>query len=251
MVVADMRRDVQAIILLLLGGAVLRITWTDAYLNYVREEMRPFLFLSAALLLVLGVLALVDAVRILRSDPVKVAPGLTEEERELEDDHDNDHGAWSTWLLLLPVLAIFLIAPPALGAYTAAREETNAIPPAEAQAPPLPPGDPVPVALGDFVGRAVWDNGLTLEGRQVQLIGFVTPNPAGGWWLARLSIACCAADAVSTKVQVEGVEEYPANTWVSVVGSWIPGGGTMSADSVPIIVADTVEVIPAPRNPYE
>lgn len=241
-----MRRDVQAIILLLMGGAVLRITWTDAYLNYVRDVMRPFLFISAALLLGLGLLALIDAVR-----PARKGANVGADSDEIEDAHDHNHGAWSAWLLLLPVLAIFLIAPPALGAYTAAREETNAIPPAEAQAPPLPAGDPVTITLGDFVSRAVWDSGLTLEGREVQLTGFVTPNPAGGWWLARLSIACCAADAVSTKIQIDNAPEFPANTWVSVTGRWIPGGGTMSADAIPILAASSVEVVPAPRNPYE
>ena len=250
-----MRRDVQAIILLLLGGAVLRVTWSDAYLNYVREGMRPFLFISAGLLLAFGAMAMVDAIRQLRTPAKVVAIDGLEHDDDVDDDHDDDHdhdhGAWSSWLLLLPVLAIFLIAPPALGAYSVARETTNAIPPAEAKAPPLPPGDPVEVTLSDCVGRAVWDSGLTLQDRQVRMTGFVTPNPAGGWWLARLSIACCAADAIGTRIQVQGAPILPANTWVTVTGAWTPGGGTMSADAIPILVSSSVDVVPEPRNPYE
>ena len=36
-----MRRDVQAIVLILVGGAILRITIGDTFLNYVKEGMRP------------------------------------------------------------------------------------------------------------------------------------------------------------------------------------------------------------------
>ena len=49
-----MRRDVQAIVLILIGGAVLRITIGDTFLNYVQEPMRPWLLLSGGILVVLG-----------------------------------------------------------------------------------------------------------------------------------------------------------------------------------------------------
>ena len=41
-----MTREVQSIILLLVGIATLRISWGTAYLNYVKEVMRPWLLLS-------------------------------------------------------------------------------------------------------------------------------------------------------------------------------------------------------------
>jgi len=253
-----MRRDVQAIILLLIGGATLRITLGDTYLNYVKEVMRPFLILAGGLLVLFGILGLIDVLR-----SARVPAGDTDVEAEaaqqLDDEldghvhgHDHSHGPRAAWFLVLPVLAIFLIAPPALGAFSAARETTNAIPDlSEAQAPPLPAGDPVPVRVSDYIGRAVWDDGLTLIGRTVEMTGFVTPDPEGGWWLSRMSMACCAADAFASRIKTVDAPDLPANTWVTITGTWTPGGGTQSADAVPLVVVESLIEVPQPRNPYE
>jgi uncharacterized repeat protein (TIGR03943 family) len=245
-----MRRDVQAIILILVGGAVLRITIGDTFLNYVQEAMRPWLLLSGGILVVLGALALIDAIRKGRAADDEHTPH--DEPHEHDDGHG--HGAGgprAAWLLLLPVLAIFLIAPPALGAYAAARDLTNSAPTTEAKAPPLPPGDPAQVTVAEYVGRAVWDDGLTLVDRTVEMTGFVTPDPAGGWWISRMAVACCAADAIASKVKVLDAPDLPADTWVTITGRWVPGGGTKSDTAIPLIeVIDLVEV-PQPRNPYE
>lgn len=250
-----MRRDVQGILLILLGGAILRITLGGTFLNYVKEGMRPWLLLSGGTLVVLGGLAVLDAIRRGRGADDEPTPhDDVHEVLHAQDDeggHDHSHGPRAAWLLLLPVLAIFLIAPPALGAYAAARETTNGSQSREAKAPPLPPGDPVAVTVADYVGRAVWDDGLTLEGRTVEMTGFVTPDPAGGWWLTRLAIACCAADAITSKIKVVDGPELPANTWVTVTGSWVPGGGTQSDTAVPLIEVADLEQVPQPENPYQ
>ena len=105
--------------------------------------------------------------------------------------------------------------------------------------------------LSDYAARAVWDDGRTLEGRNVQLTGFVTPNPAGGWYLTRLQLTCCAADAIATKITPQGVKDLPANTWVTVVGQWVPGGGTNSDTAIPLIKVTKLTQVPQPSNPYE
>ncbi|MFM8772296.1 MAG: TIGR03943 family putative permease subunit [Actinomycetota bacterium] len=243
-----MRRDVQAVILILVGGAVLRISIGDTFLNYVKDVMKPWLIASGAVLVVLGVLALIDVLRKGRTDD-EATPH--DEPHEHDDGHGHAHGPRAAWLLLLPVLAIFLIAPPALGAYAAARDTTTAVQPRQASAPPLPAGDPVTITVSDYVGRAVWDEGRTLEGRNVQMIGFVTPNPEGGWWLTRLALACCAADALASKIQVLDTADLPANTWVSVTGTWVPGGGTKSDTAIPLLKVDEIAEVPQPKNPYE
>jgi len=246
------KRDVQAIILLLVGGATLRISLTDTYLNYVKEIMQPFLIACGALLVLLGLLALVDAFRSGRvtRDQDDGEPGHDHGSHD-HGGHDHSHGPRSAWLLLLPVLAIFLIAPPPLGAFAAARDTTNSVAPAQPKAPPLPAGDPVPISVSGYVTRAVWDDGLTLVDRTVQMTGFVTPNPAGGWWLTRLSIACCAADALAARIQTVNTPGLPADTWVRVTGRWIPGGGTKSDAAIPLVEIIDIEQIPQPRNPYE
>ncbi len=228
-----MGREVPAVLLLIVGGALLRITVGGSYLNYVQESSRPYLLATAGVLLLLGLLALVDVLRN-RSRDV--------------------HAPRSAWLLLLPVLAVFLIAPGPLGAYSAARETSMvAAPPAGRPGPPpLPAGDPVAIGLDEYAIRAVWDDGSTLRGRDVQLVGFVTPDPAGGWILTRMSVSCCAADAVPTKVKPVGgsVPDLPANTWVQLTGSYVPGGGTQSTSAVPWVQAADVQQIPVPANPY-
>ena len=94
-----MRRDVQAVILILVGGAVLRISIGDTFLNYVKEGMRPWLLLSGGTLVVLGVLALIDVIR-------RARRGETAEEPDPHDPVDDDghshvHGPRAAWLLLL------------------------------------------------------------------------------------------------------------------------------------------------------
>jgi len=245
-----MRRDVQAIVLILVGGAVLRITLGGTYLNYVQEGMRMWLLLSGGTLVVLGVLALIDVFRKGRAAADEETPH--DEPHEHDDGHGHGSGGpRAAWLLLLPVLAIFLIAPPALGAYAAARDTTNSAPAQEAKAPPLPPGDPAEVTVAEYVGRAVWDDGLTLVDRTVQMTGFVTPDPAGGWWISRMAVACCAADAIASKVKVLNAPDLPADTWVTITGRWVPGGGTKTDTAIPLIEVLSLEEVPQPKNPYE
>ena len=103
-----MKRDVQAVVLIFLGSALLRISFTDIFLRYVKEGMRPFLIATGAILLVLGAWALWDVIRG-RHDH-EPEPVL-DEGAESHDGHG--HGQMRiAWLLLLPVLSILLIAPP-------------------------------------------------------------------------------------------------------------------------------------------
>lgn len=250
-----MRRDVQAIVLILVGGAILRITIGDTFLNYVQEAMRPWLLLSGGTLVVLGVLALIDVLRKGRAAADEPTPHDEPHEHAAAHGDDDGHGHGTggpraAWLLLLPVLAIFLIAPPALGAYAAARDVANSAP-QEAKAPPLPPGDPAQVTVAGYVGRAVWDDGLTLVDRTVEMTGFVTPDPEGGWWISRMAVACCAADAIASKVKVLNAPDLPADTWVTITGRWVPGGGTKTDTAIPLIEVETLVEVPQPRNPYE
>ena len=244
-----MTRDVGSIILILIGGALLRITSEDVYLRYVKESLKPWLIASGLILIVLGLLQLADVWRTARRAQASGVPAA-------QTSHPAPRVAW---LLVLPILAIFLIAPPALGAFTAQRQSSiTTAPDATAQAPPLPAGDPVALALNDYASRAIWDDGKTLVGRNVSMTGFATPAPHGGWYVTRLTLTCCAADATVTKILVLAADpasspaSSPAtNSWVTVVGHWVPGGGTQSETAIAHVQADTVTAIPAPSNAYE
>jgi uncharacterized repeat protein (TIGR03943 family) len=249
-------RDVGSALLVLVGAAILRIAAGDTYLRYVKESMRPWLLTAGVILVLLGLLALVDVWRAVRAEARAHAAG--DEHDHGTDPFDDGHGHGSrlpraAWLLVLPVAALFVVPPPALGAFTAERQQATTVAPAVGAAPPpLPAGALVPLPLNDFASRAVWDDGRTLQGRTVSLTGFASAAPGGGWYLTRLALTCCAADATVTKITVKGATTQPAtNAWVTVVGHWVPGGGTMSETAIPWIQADSMTPQPAPKDPYE
>jgi uncharacterized repeat protein (TIGR03943 family) len=117
--------------------------------------------------------------------------------------------------------------------------------------PPLPPGSPVELTVADFVERAAWDTTGTLDGREVVLTGFAVRRGAATD-LARMTIACCAADARPNRVRLEGdVGEIAPDTWLQVVGSLQPGSATAATGYVPAMTVTAVTPVPAPPDPYE
>jgi uncharacterized repeat protein (TIGR03943 family) len=241
-----MTRELQGVVIGLLGVAIFRLALGTAYLNYVKESMKPWLLLAGAAMILLAIAVIVDAIR--RPDPLN--HGL---DHGVAGAHGHDHGhaPRTAWLLLLPIATIILVAPPALGSYAAGRDDGNSISEPRTVLPPLPAGDPVPVFLSDYVTRAIWEGGTSLEGRVVELEGFVLRQDAGDWLLARLQIACCAADAFASKVRPVGLPEetltLPSDTWVRITGTWAPDDDP----TIPVVLVDSISTIPAPVNPYD
>lgn len=274
-----MKRPLQAVLLLLSGLGLLHATvLTDHYLRYVKEGMHPLLVASGVLLLVLGA---AEAWSLWRRSGT--------DERESQDSHDShgdqdshgEHGDYDNhgghdhstpprvaWLLLLPALSLLFYAPPAIGAYTASREAPKAVTLTDQDDfDPLPTTSPLPMTLTDFTRRVQQDRDRAIDGRTVQLTGFVTPDQATsgkdgdaggdhggdatpGWYLTRVIFSCCAADAQFVKVRVHGTPPPPADTWVTLTGTWHPTGtlGTSSAEAA--LDAHTVEKITRPTNGY-
>ncbi|MGV9424372.1 TIGR03943 family putative permease subunit [Streptomyces sp. NPDC003656] len=148
--------------------------------------------------------------------------------------HDHSRAPKVAWLLALPALSLLIWAPPALGAYTASHASTKSAPPVrQTRFEPLPASTaPVPLTLTGFTNRVQQDPARSLKGRAVRLTGFVTPGGAdGGWYLTRIIFTCCAADSQTVKLRMYGSDAPPANTWLSVTGTWHPTGtlGTRSA----------------------
>ena len=77
------------------------------------------------------------------------------------------------------------------------------------------------------------------------------PTNGGGWYVSRLTISCCAADALTYKVQVSGIAAPPTDAWVEVTGVWQPGGQVKRDDAIPVMKARQVKRIAQPHNPYE
>ncbi len=237
-----------AILLLLVGAAVLRISlFSDLYLRYVQAGLRPYLIVSGALL---SLLALTAGTR------TALTARKNTPDAEDESDHVHSHAAGPrvAWLLAVPALALLCFPPPALGSYSAAREETRS---AEQYAgvgtfPALPAGDPVELTLAEFSGRAAYDSTYSLKGRTVRLTGFVTRGDDGTWYVTRLLVTCCAADATTVKAEIRGAEAPATDTWVTVTGTWHPRGELGSAAAwPPALDATTVRAVAEPPDPYE
>lgn len=227
-----MNRAAQALVLTAIGGIALRVSWTDEYARYVNEWMRWPLFASGLLLVGLAATA---------------ALGPAPE----EPDHPTTRFAW---LLLVPVLVAFVVQPPALGSYVAERSanDLDASAYTDAAVAPLPPGEVVDVTIAGFVARAATDDGSTLVDREVRLTGFVTADDAGSWYVTRLSISCCAADAAAFRVRVDGADAPPEEHWVEVTGTWVEGTGVDTArDDTPAVTAADIVTIEPPDRPYE
>ena len=43
----------------------------------------------------------------------------------------------------------------------------------------------------------------------------------------------------------------PENTWVTVLGEWVPGGGTGTENSIPLLQVRTITEVLEPENPYD
>lgn len=334
-----MKRETQNILLILLGGALVKIAANGDYLRYVKPAQQPWIIAGGAVMVLLGAVAIVrDLVTSRRPAPDgsgghgggaedgelggpgghggraahgsevglggpgelggaggyggRAAHGSELElggpgehrdhatdggraahgsEVELGGpgehvDHaahggpgehgDHSHSARPAWLLLVPVLAVFLVAPPALGADSVIRTEARA-PSSAAVAnaaafPPLPPGNVVPLAVNDFVTRAGWDAAGTLNGRTVSLTGFVV-HTGGSTLLARLVISCCAADAFPVTVRLLGgqADHLASDAWIQVTGQVVPGTATKDNSYIPDFTPASVTSVPTPKDPYE
>ncbi|MFE6282718.1 TIGR03943 family putative permease subunit [Streptomyces sp. NPDC057877] len=223
--------------LLLVGGAVLRISlFSELYLRYVQPSLRPYLVVSGGALVLLGVVMVVVVRLGGREEPCH-----------------HGHGGRVAWLLVLPALALLLFPPPALGSYSAEREAAQRAARGVGTFPELPDADPVDLTLGEFASRAIYDRERSLSGRVVRMTGFVTRGEEGRtWYLTRLSVACCAADATTGKVRVLGVAAPADDTWVTVTGTWHPEGALGDEDAwPPVLDAVGVKTVTEPANPYE
>lgn len=205
------------------------------------------------------------------------------------------HGPVS-WALLAAFALLAAVPPTPLGPGAAPQLDGASQFTARSYAP-LADGTVHAMPLREYWERAHFDTDRSLQGKVVRLVGFVArpgttttygevanPEPAAGpagtaspppgsgsapddgWTLTRMSIACCAADAVAVRVRIvpsapgggagpgAARAQPPApGQWVTVEGSWAPHPGAPTGTPLPpsVLVAATITPIPAPRSPYE
>ncbi|MEU1947158.1 TIGR03943 family protein [Streptomyces sp. NPDC020125] len=239
-----MNRKAQAIVLFLIGGAVLRAGFTGLYLRYVKAGLRP-------LLLAAGVVLIAAAVATLWYERLRTADG--DPHREEGDGGHTHREPRVSWLLVLPLFALILVAPPALGSYTAMHTGTALQRPWGF--PALPAGDPLKLNVADYAGRAVYGHGRSLEHRRVEVTGFIALDGHGAPYLVRMALNCCAADAQPVKIGLTGriPPVLQPDTWLQVTGTYTrkrtkdPVGG----GAIPYLEVSGSRPVPAPHDPYD
>lgn len=253
-------------ITVLMGTVLLRLTLTGAYTRYVQERMGAWLVVTGVVVIGLGLATLLRA-------RLGVPPADTDGHADADDhgdvnpgdsdrhdhdhDHGHDHGGRIGWLLLAPIAALLLVAPPALGSYGVDRGATLDIRSGASGFETLPAAaEPAPMTLLEFSQRAFDRRGASFGEASVQLTGFVAAGDGGdggddggdGFRLARYQIACCASDATPVVVRVVGTHGAPPSRdrWVTVTGTFHRTSG-----DVPEIAATSIVQIPEPDDPYE
>jgi uncharacterized repeat protein (TIGR03943 family) len=238
-------RGTQNLVLLLVGlsSAVMLVKGT--YLNYVRPVLLPWLIAAAAVLVALGLAAVI---RDLRHAP---------DQHDADGDHgghgDHRHQSWLAWLLLIPIAMVAFVVPPALGASGAGPTAAVSAPQRRAF-PPLPPGPAPTVSLPETVMRAAADSTNSLNGRTITLTGF-SLHHSDGVDLGRVVIVCCAADAQLARIHLTGpgaasVAGYPDDTWLQIQGQVLPGSAHVDDGFIPTMTVAAVKQIDKPANTY-
>ncbi|WP_405733881.1 TIGR03943 family protein [Streptomyces sp. NBC_00028] len=231
-----MNRHAQSAVMFLLGATLLHAGSTDLYLRYVKAGLRPLLLLSGAVLIAAALATLWYERRTTTHD----------------DDHHHPEPRVS-WLLILPLLALVLVAPPALGSYSAMRTGT-----ALQQAygyEDLPATGPLRLGVADYAGRAVYGHGRELRGREIKVTGFVALDKSGRPYLVRMALNCCAADAQPVKIALTG--KIPPvlrpDAWLEVTGGYTPERTTDPVNNgpIPYLKVTSARPVATPKDPYD
>ncbi|MFD4598390.1 TIGR03943 family putative permease subunit [Streptomyces sp. NPDC058464] len=250
-----MNRQAQAAVMFLVGGALLHAGGTDLYLRYVKAGLQPLVLAAGAVLIVAALATAWYEWKRARTRK-GAAPEAHPETEAHPDTHPEAHAHPEpriSWLLVLPLLALILVAPPALGSYSALRTGTAL------QQPygylKLPKSDPIPLNLVDYAGRAAYDHGRSLAGHQVRIEGFVAVDSAGTPYLVRMALNCCAADAQPVKVGLTGKipPVLQPDAWLQVTGTYTTKRtrDPVNNGPIPFLQVTDAKPIPTPADPYD
>ncbi|GGY20764.1 TIGR03943 family putative permease subunit [Streptomyces djakartensis] len=234
-----MNRVAQSALLFLLGATLLHAGTTDLYLRYVKAGLRPLVLLA-------GVVLIATAAATLWYDHRRPGPPQPEH-------HHNEPRI--SWLLALPVLALILVAPPALGSYSASHTGTALTKPFGFPDLPDSPDGPLRLGVADYAGRAVYDDGRSLRDRELQITGFVTLDRSGAPYLVRMGLNCCAADAQPVKIALTGSlpPVLAPDTWLEITGRYTPRRtkDPVNDGPIPYLEVTRAKPVPAPHDPYD
>ena len=93
------------------------------------------------------------------------------------------------------------------------------------------------------------------DGKPVDVVGFITPDPAGSsdiFYVSRFKITCCAVDAAPSGIPVyypDWATEFAADDWVQVTGAIDTNPSAQSEQALAVLPA-SVTPIEEPGEPY-
>lgn len=238
------RRQVRAGLLFGFALLIVKLFIAGEMVKYMSPALDPLTALTGVLLALMGAMEL-------RGD-LRDAGGA--------EDHANPTDQALTVLLLLVPLILGLVVPPrALGSSALGGEDVSRLlltfgssgrTSAAGSAPPAPPTpiDDVPELLTYL--QQVGELGV---GQRVRVIGLVARSPtlpSNELVLLRYAITHCVADA-----RALGLLVIPPNDAGWLTDQWVQIDGALNTreregDRLVSIVADTIEPIDEPPNPY-
>ncbi|MFJ9250950.1 TIGR03943 family putative permease subunit [Streptomyces sp. NPDC101776] len=256
-----MNRQAQAAVLFLVGAALLHAGFTNLYLRYVKAGLQPLLLLSGVVLIVAALATAWYEWRRARLEKTQAEAHAEAHEETVEtaDAAHDSHGVHVhrepriSWLLVLPLFALILVAPPALGSYSAVRTGTALMKPYGLSK--LPDSDPLTIGLVDYASRAVYDHGHSLGTRQLKVTGFIALDKSGAPYLVRMALNCCAADAQPVKIALTGKipPVLQPDTWLEVTGTYSPKQtkDPINNGPIPYFQVSLAKPVPTPKDPYD
>jgi uncharacterized repeat protein (TIGR03943 family) len=239
-------RQAQAAVLFLTGAALLHAGFTNLYLRYVKAGLQPLLLLSGAVLIAAALATVWYEWRNRKNDSAD------------DHGHGDEHGHVHreprvSWLLVLPLLALILVAPPALGSYSAMRTGTALQQPYGYDS--LPAAGPLRLTVVDYASRAVYDHGRHIDGRQIKVTGFVALDRTGNPYLVRMALNCCAADAQPVKIALTGKipPVLQPDKWLEVTGTYTAKRtkDPVNNGPIPYFQVTAATPVPTPQDPYD
>jgi uncharacterized repeat protein (TIGR03943 family) len=266
------QRAFQALILAALGLFLLQKIWSGTLYWYINQRFAILTLLAGIGFLVLARIVSPALWARPRRGEAARPQGQPEpqaqphphhsHDHEPGHDHGHDHGSLSGWALLavaLPVLLGVLIPARPLGSSALANKGLNAAAPLTAGVsngaqPARLDLAPEERTVLDWVRAFNYEaDPAVFAGQPADVIGFVFHDSRLGpeqFFAGRFAVSCCVADAAGIAVIVEWPEaaRLTDNSWVRVQGP--VAVGQLNGRPVPLIVAEAVEAVPAPDQPY-
>lgn len=217
--------------------------------NYINQRFAWLSYVAVALFLLLGAAGLLE---LLRRD----ARHHDHHDHEGHDhQHDHDHGtvSWAALAVVaVPLLLGTLIPSQPLGA--TAIDGSISLVSASVTSATTFTTNPLEWNVLDWL-RAfnASDDVQSFNGQQADVIGFVYREatfPQDRLMVARFTVSCCVADASAIGLPVvwPAASSIAQDTWIRVQGTFQVG--EFRGDSVPLLMAASVEVVPQPEHPY-